>query len=293
MNKKILLGFVGGVACGVTASCLMFAVSKNSTQTTVLNSIDHELNLSKVIELPSVAYNLSDSCWLADDKNLKYTDLVVKKDFNGDKIDDKIVILAVNSEGSGTFYYVTGTLSKANGYYAIKNSILLGDRIVPQSLKWENDKLVVKYKDRKPNESFSVAPSVEISKEIIIQGEELMVLPREAKLFTGKPLVWLSTKNKKGVVVKPKQAGKFTISLQQDQDRFNFTTDCNNGFGTYQLVEGGKLSFGSMGSTQMFCANSQETEFVQALSKVVSYSFNKSGELVLGLADNEGEMIFK
>ncbi len=51
---------------------------------------------------------------------------------------DKVVLLTQNFGGSGTFYYVAVALHTPEGYVG-SNSILLGDRIGPQSVHVTND----------------------------------------------------------------------------------------------------------------------------------------------------------
>ncbi len=102
---------------------------------------------------------------------------------------------------------------------------------------------------------------------------------------------WQKTVMSDGSVVTPKVADKFTITLGTDGN-LSGTTDCNGFFGSYSLGSDGVLSFGPLASTMMFCDGSQEQVFVAAVQKVVSYSTDATGSLMLSLANNEGTVYF-
>jgi hypothetical protein len=84
----------------------------------------------------------------------------VTADFNADGRLDSAFIMTQNTGGSGTFYYVVAALNTPEGYKG-SQGLLLGDRIAPQSTNMATGSIVaVNYADRKPGESFAVAPSV-------------------------------------------------------------------------------------------------------------------------------------
>lgn len=88
----------------------------------------------------------------------------VTHDFDGDGRPDTAFILTQNTGGSGTFYYVVIALNTPRGYVG-SSGFLLGDRIAPQTTEMSQnvktpEVLVVNYADRKPDDSFTVAPSV-------------------------------------------------------------------------------------------------------------------------------------
>jgi len=87
----------------------------------------------------------------------------IKADFNNDEIEDTAFILTQDSGGTGIFYYVTALLSKGESFIGT-NAILIGDRIAPQNIEFNNSMLVVNYTDRKPGEPFVTQPSVGTSK---------------------------------------------------------------------------------------------------------------------------------
>ncbi len=101
---------------------------------------------------------------------------------------------------------------------------------------------------------------------------------------------WHETIMSSGDIVTPNRPDAFTLKFSLDKT-MSGSTDCNGFSGSYS-VSGGWLSFGSMMSTLMFCEGSQETEYVTALAQTAGFSFDKEGNLVLGLGDGQGSMTF-
>lgn len=94
-------------------------------------------------------------------------------DLNGDGKNDVAFILTQDSGGSGIFYYIAVALANDNGYEGI-NAILLGDRIAPQTTNISEGKINVNYADRKIGESFSVQPTVGVSKYFQVINNKLV-----------------------------------------------------------------------------------------------------------------------
>lgn len=90
------------------------------------------------------------------------------------------------------------------------------------------------------------------------------------------------------VSTQPVKANAFTVIFESD-GRIHGGTDCNNYFGSY-FVDLKSLSIGDLGSTQMFCENSQESVYHSFLSQASSYSI-KDLNLVIETTEG-GEMIF-
>jgi len=84
----------------------------------------------------------------------------IESDLNADGMKDRAFFITQQTGGSGTFYYVVALLKTPNGNMG-SHAFFLGDRIAPQSINMEEGKdiVVVNYADRKPTESFAVAPS--------------------------------------------------------------------------------------------------------------------------------------
>lgn len=80
----------------------------------------------------------------------------VEYDFDGDGVKDTAQIVVENSQGTGVFYYFVAELKGGQS-----QKFFIGDRIAPQSTSIdENGIVTVAYADRKPEESFTIAPSV-------------------------------------------------------------------------------------------------------------------------------------
>lgn len=87
----------------------------------------------------------------------------VRGDLNGDGVSDATLILAQNSGGSGTFYYVVAALNIGNAVLGT-NAIFLGDRIAPQTLEVRNGQIIANYAERKQGEPMTTQPSMGVSK---------------------------------------------------------------------------------------------------------------------------------
>lgn len=88
----------------------------------------------------------------------------IMTDLNGDNLSDSIFILVQNTGGSGTFYYVAAALNTPSGYRG-SQGLLLGDRVAPINIERSQEPttplvFIVNYADRKPGDSFVVAPSI-------------------------------------------------------------------------------------------------------------------------------------
>lgn len=104
--------------------------------------------------------------------------------------------------------------------------------------------------------------------------------------------VWQGTKatNEEDSVT-PKKVGEFTLTFNAEEGMVSGATDCNNFFGPY-TVSGNDIEFGALGSTQMFCEDSQESDFSSSVASSTSFSFDEEGDLQLYLADDGGVVEF-
>ncbi|MFW5853224.1 MAG: META domain-containing protein [Patescibacteria group bacterium] len=93
---------------------------------------------------------------------------------------------------------------------------------------------------------------------------------------------WLKMETIDGII-SPVEADQFILTFNQGGD-FNFTTDCNSGFGSY-LVENNSLSLFDIGQTKMYCPDSQEEDFIFALSQVENILEISNESLLLGSED--------
>ena len=230
----------------------------------------------------------------------RYFGYEVTGDLNGDGREDIAFLLTQEPGGSGTFFYVVAALDLPGGLVGTEG-LLLGDRIAPQTTELESDGVVVvSYADRAPGESFSIPPSV--GKRILVklnpttlrlgelvQGFEGDADPSAMELGM-KTWVWVRAVDG-GNEVAPRQADAFTLTFEGGT--FSATTDCNRVRGGY-TTQGSELTFAeAMAATRMFCADSQESVFIELLRRTASYSFTSRGELVLQLADDGGSATFR
>jgi hypothetical protein len=85
-----------------------------------------------------------------------------------------VFLVTQDPGGSGTFFYVVAAVQNDSGGYTGTNAILLGDRIAPQNINLQGDRIVVNYADRKPDEPMTTSPSVGVSKYLQLQQGRLV-----------------------------------------------------------------------------------------------------------------------
>jgi len=98
-----------------------------------------------------------------------------------DDIADALVLLANDSGGSGTFYYMAAAVGKktvesdgANGVaYEGTNAVFLGDRIAPRHVTIRNGIAIADYADRKPGEPMTANPGEQKSKYALLRDNAL------------------------------------------------------------------------------------------------------------------------
>jgi len=93
-------------------------------------------------------------------------------DLNGDVKNDSAVLLVQDSGGSGLFYYLVAVVNDV-GVVKNTNSIFIGDRIEPVSIKIVGEKIELNYVDRNPGEPMTAEPSVKITKYFNVKGVTL------------------------------------------------------------------------------------------------------------------------
>lgn len=81
-------------------------------------------------------------------------------DLNGDGNADAALLLENQPGGSGTFYYATLAINQGNGVYKSTNTLILGDRIAPQTVEIRDGRAVFNYAIRRADENFTVQPSI-------------------------------------------------------------------------------------------------------------------------------------
>jgi heat shock protein HslJ len=228
----------------------------------------------------------------------------VRHDLNGDGREDVVFLVTQRTGGSGTFYYVVAALNMPLGYIGAQG-LLLGDRIAPQTTEMskavgKENIVVVNYADRKPDESFSVAPSVgksiwlKLDPNTMQFGEVVQNFEGEAEpsrmSLSMKTWVWIRAVYADGKIVTPHKTEAFTMTFGKD-GKFSATTDCNGAGGNY-MAKDGDISFSEMMSTLMYCEGSEEAMFTKLLGEVQTYRFTSKGGLVLGLKFDSGSVVF-
>jgi hypothetical protein len=221
-------------------------------------------------------------------------------DFSGDGRDDAALILIQDSGGSGTFYHLAVAIREEDGFRGV-DSVLLGDRIDPQGIDIEGNRITVRYLDRKIGAAMSVPPSLpgkrtflydSVEKHLAIVAEDFEGEADPARMnLLMKTWVWQRTHYNNDTVETPIATDAFTIKFTDDQ-RVLITTDCNNMQGGYE-TDGNRLSVSILMGTLMHCEGSREGIFAGDLKKVTGYLFTGRGELVLELKYDTGSMIFR
>ena len=221
-------------------------------------------------------------------------------DLNGDGVDDAVVLLTRETGGSGTFFYLAAALATAEGTVGT-DAVFLGDRIAVNSVSFNDRKISVRYLTRGPDQSFAEAPTVPRVLDLILAADGRM-LAEVARNFEGeadpdrmflgmKRWVWLRTRYNDDSVKEPRERGAFTVEFAQDE--VQGSTDCNSFRGGFTANDQ-RISFDqALSTTRMFCADSQETEFLAMLQEVQSYLFTSDGRLILELRYDSGGMEFR
>ncbi len=221
-------------------------------------------------------------------------------DLNGDEKDDAAVMLSSDTGGSGTFYYAVLAIATGTTYIST-NSLLLGDRIAPQTVEIHNGRALYNYVERKSGEPMTTRPSMGKSLWINYDsktnniGEWVKDFEGEADpnrmSLSMKKWDWVKTIMNDGKVTTPNKSGIFSITFTND-GKVKVSTDCN-GIGGEYSINGNKITFSRMISTMMYCNGSQEQTFSKDLNNVQSYLFTSRGELVLEMKMDSGTIIFR
>ena len=97
-------------------------------------------------------------------------------DLDGNGEADAALLLIRKGGGSGSFFYVSSTLN-VDGAYQGTNSVFLGDRIAPQNIEIRSGRIIVLYKDRRPDEAMVATPSVSKTKRLRLEAGRLKEIP--------------------------------------------------------------------------------------------------------------------
>ncbi len=80
-------------------------------------------------------------------------------DLDKDGDNDAVLMLVNNPGGSGTFYYAVLAINN-NGNYVATNTMLLGDRIAPQTINIQDAHAVYNFAERKGTDPMTTPPSI-------------------------------------------------------------------------------------------------------------------------------------
>lgn len=100
---------------------------------------------------------------------VQLTDVTAMGDLNGDGIEDGAVILTESSGGSGTFYYLAAVIDEA-GEFSNVSTTLLGDRTRIESLRIEEETIVVELVTHGPDDALCCPTQEEIRTYELIDG---------------------------------------------------------------------------------------------------------------------------
>ena len=89
-------------------------------------------------------------------------------DVNRDGAEDAATTLVVDPGGSGTFTYLAVVVNQRGKARPVA-SVLLGDRVVVTSLAIERERVMVTMLIRRPGESMSAEPTVEVTRAYTLQ----------------------------------------------------------------------------------------------------------------------------
>jgi heat shock protein HslJ len=216
-------------------------------------------------------------------------------DVNNDGRTDRAFLITQELGGTGTFFYLVALLDTPTGRVGTE-ALYLGDRIASQKISIDPKGIVlVTFLDRNVGESFTDPASIKKSLSLQLDPQTLRFAEKgpegAPKMTLGmKKWQWISTIYAYGQEVKPAIVNKFTLTFQSD-GKFSAGTDCNMVAGRY-VIKAEFLTFTDLVATQMYCANSQERDFIQMLKQTQSYFFNPKGQLVFNLTNNTAAFIF-
>lgn len=165
--KKLIIFLI------VLAGIYLYATSKSEAPEKVIQEVSTSPDASNatfIIDGDSVI--LSSSANLENNLETKLLPLKASGDLNGDGKLDTAVLLTQTGGGSGTFIYIGAYVSGPVSYKGT-NAAFIGDRISPQSVSISNQTIRVKYLDRKEDESFADEPTVEVTKQFVLNGSTL------------------------------------------------------------------------------------------------------------------------
>jgi hypothetical protein len=99
-------------------------------------------------------------------------------DLDGSGDIDAAVILVYQTGGSGTFYYIAAAINGVDGYRGT-NAMLLGDRVIPQTVRIQNRVIIADFADRRPGEPMAATPTIDVTRYAYLDGDSLVAVPAD------------------------------------------------------------------------------------------------------------------
>ena len=213
------------------------------------------------------------------------------------------VILVTDPGGSGTFYYLA-LVTESEGKLTNIATTLLGDRVQINSLAVKEGKMILDMITQGPDDPFC-CPTQRVVQVYALEGDEIVQTSSEVigevkaedktapalDAITIEGTLWaLDTYlNSEGDLVDVLPDSDITAELLEGQ--LAGSAGCNRYFSAYQL-SGNSLTFGQVGSTEMFCMAEglmeQETDYLAALQLAASYQIANDALII---TDAEGNTI--
>lgn len=106
------------------------------------------------------------------------------------------------------------------------------------------------------------------------------------------PWNWISTGMSNNTTISPLKKNLFSLTFTTD-GKVSGTTDCNSFGGTYTTGENNLITLSEFASTQMYCEGSQESAFIDMISKTDRFMFTNDGNLILLLKYDSGSVMFR
>jgi hypothetical protein len=180
INQIILLALVL-CACGVQKETAQPIVPPPPTPQLDAPNLQLLLNAEYPIDLTSTGKaQLKDGVFEEESApgsgtktTVRLGDVQTTGDGNGDGVEDIATTLIADPGGSGTFIYLALVINK-NGKATPAASVLLGDRVLVESLVIHTGSVIVMVLDRTPDEPMSAEPHVEVTRTFKLEGDQLI-----------------------------------------------------------------------------------------------------------------------
>jgi len=209
-------------------------------------------------------------------------------------------ILVTNPGGSGTFYNLS-LVTEQGGALTNVATTLLGDRVRINSLAIKDGKIAIDMITHGPEDPLC-CPTQQVAQVYALEGDEIVLLSSEvigkvesedktAPALTLESTLWTldSYLNSDGNLVSILPGSEITAEFIDGQ--VAGSAGCNRYFSAYER-SGNILSFGIIGSTEMFCMAEglmeQEMGYLAALSQAASHQI---ADGVLTISDGEGNTL--